>query len=157
MQLPSSRMPKQFKGMSKKRTFNVKLIPSGGVQAWDTEWDGGSKNTYFICPFYTKSVPKSYSPNKIRLCPELGEHIQPLPDFILVEESCFCGKDMPLTFHVRPEHLSVFGVTAAEALELSGLPDDVRTLPLPQLHDWLEERGDSRSKYTGRYLSTQSV
>lgn len=151
MQLPSSRLPKQFKGWSKKRTFNVKLIPAAGVQAWDTEWDGGSKNTYWYANVKDGA--------KYRTNPYLGEFL-PFPgdpNLFILEDSCFCGKDMPLTFYVQPEHPSLFGVTAADVLDLMNIPTEIRSFPLNQLHDWLLENNNPRSKTTERYLSKQTV
>lgn len=86
-------------------------FPSYGGRKWKLEsrerlstnsyWDGGSKDTFCIveiATFLTKSIP-SMNPLTVKA----REPTDIPAGAVIVEHSIFCGKQIGLTVHCRPE------------------------------------------------------
>lgn len=89
----------------KGRTFRVCYTTD--VTFYDTNWGGGSKNTYAAVQMTTGKVGRMVVPapwvNGIE-----GQRVQLPEDVVIVEHSVFCGKDMGIRFHVHESHAARF-------------------------------------------------
>lgn len=88
----------------KKRKVNIEVTEK--VYFSNTFWDGGSRNQYVAVRLESgeKAVlSKGSSPwNAIAE----GKTVQLEPGIAIVEQSCFCGKDMPLRVYLHPSNVT---------------------------------------------------
>lgn len=84
------------------RKFKVEFTPT--VTFHDTNWGGGSKNTYVAITSYGRGVARLRVPapwlNTIE-----GETKDLPPDVLIVMHTIFCGKDLGITIYAHPSHL----------------------------------------------------
>jgi len=86
------------------KKFKVTL--SEKVELYGMFWDGGSRNEYravelatgkTIAPMWEATNPPQFGGPRQAPIVELPKGV------VIVEHSCFCGKDMGLTIHARPD------------------------------------------------------
>jgi hypothetical protein len=109
-QIPAS-MLRPFAGYTGQK---FKVVACESVTISDTTWSGGTRSTWTIVRMFDGAT----SPLDTSKCtPKPGDPFAWIPDadgrsfaipegFAVVEHSVFRGKDMGLTFHVRPEALA---------------------------------------------------
>lgn len=79
-----------------------KLVFAEKVWFHDTNWDGGSKNTYEAVRA-DGTTAKLYVPAPW-INPVEGSDIELPVDVLIVEHSVFCGKDCGITIYAHPSH-----------------------------------------------------
>lgn len=87
------------------RTFRVEYCTQVGF--YDTNWGGGTRNTYAAVQMKTgkvgRLVAKAPWINTVE-----GQRIDLPEDMVIVEHSIFCGKDMGIRFYVHESHRQSF-------------------------------------------------
>lgn len=81
----------------------VFVVATDSVEMYDTNWSGGTKNTYFGLN-RNGEVRSPYMPHPA-FNPFEGAKVTLTPDVILVEHSIFCGQDLGVTIYVHPDVL----------------------------------------------------
>jgi len=160
MRLSTKQLPKQFKGLSKKHSFRLLLIPKEGVRTYNTQWGGGSRNEYWMTTFKGGDKTKYRVATGGFMSYNDDEIIKPNnSDQIVIEGGMFQGAELNPTIYVQPHHLEAFGVTAAQVLfaEPAPAPEQAllnvaRCFPLAQLHDYLLDHGSKLAEKTAKYL-----
>lgn len=80
------------------RTF--KLAIQTKISFWNTNWDGGSKNDYTVI---RADLERRQAANPAPWINTIeGFSYDLTPEFIVIEHTFFCGKDLGLTFHINP-------------------------------------------------------
>jgi len=92
-----------FPGYKKK---TVTLQVTDKVSPYNTFWDGGSKNTYRAVRLSDGKVAHLITGSSPWTAVAEGVAIPLEPGIVIVEQSCFCGKDMPLRIHIHPANIA---------------------------------------------------
>lgn len=87
------------------RRINVKF--SKEISFWDTNWGGGTKNTYKALNMETSKVGAFYAPAPW-INPVEGVTIELPENVLVIEHSMFCGHDLGLTIHAHPSREIMF-------------------------------------------------
>lgn len=112
MKLSIKYLPHALRGMSKKKTFGVEVVPPGkGVTAWDTRWGGGTRCEFQTLRFEADWITRS------RVSAEEGDGIPVLPGRPVVETGTFCGQDRGVRVYLRDTDLArFFGLDVPEGM-----------------------------------------
>ncbi len=89
---------------SKKRTANIEITTK--VYFNNTFWDGGSKNVYKAVKLESGEVASLIVGSSPWNSVAEGTTVELTPGIAIVEQSYFCGKEMPLRIHLHPDNLS---------------------------------------------------
>lgn len=87
------------------RGRKFKAVVTESVSVYGTQWDGGSRTQYYALALASPESLRQF--RDPRPWPEnMGDvgQVDIPPQCIIVAHSIFCGKDMGLTFYVRPEN-----------------------------------------------------
>ena len=85
----------------KGRTITVEFKPT--VTFWNTNWSGGSKNSYVAVSSDGRSAKLNVPAPWVNIAE--GQTVE-LPQYaLIVEHSHFCGKDVGITIYAHPAHL----------------------------------------------------
>ena len=87
---------------SKKRTVKVEVTTR--VYFGNTFWDGGSKNTYRAVRLADGNVASLETGSSPWTAVAEGKAVELEPGIAIVEESIFCGKQMPLRVYLHPSN-----------------------------------------------------
>ncbi len=113
--LEPNQVPALLKGSYNGRKFKARVVTEMEIPADHGLWSGGSRDTYeAVCLSSGKRIPA------------LGQQAAPWdesrqrgnykitlkPGFAVVRHTLFCGKDMGLTFFVRPEDTNTLAIEA---------------------------------------------
>jgi len=82
------------------RTFKVEFTET--VTFWDTNWSGGSRNSYRAVRMTdgaVSSLPRNFAPWSN---PVEGKEVEIPEDVVVVCHTIFCGKDLGLRFYAHP-------------------------------------------------------
>ena len=80
------------------------IIVTDKVSIYNTFWDGGSKNTYKAVQLESGNTANLITGSSPWTAISEGKSIQLEPGIAIVEQSVFCGKDMPLRVYIHPDN-----------------------------------------------------
>ena len=83
------------------RTFKVEFAPT--ITFHDTNWGGGTKNTYAIIGSDGRTARLSVPAPWIN--PVEGKTVEMPTNALVVKHTVFCGKDLGITIYASPVHL----------------------------------------------------
>jgi len=81
----------------------IKVEFSNKVYFYDTNWGGGSRNTYVAVRSDGKSAKLNVPAPWVNIVE--GTSVELPADVLIVEHSIFCGKDCGITIYANPVHL----------------------------------------------------
>ena len=80
----------------------IRLERAESIRFTDTNWDGGSRNTYAAMAFDGRSENLDLSRVAPWSNPIEGRSFPLPPGYLIVEHSIFCGQDMGLRIYMNP-------------------------------------------------------
>jgi len=91
---------------SSKQTVTIEV--SETVSFYNTFWDGGSKNTYKAVRLLDGQLAELAIGSSPWTTIAEGKTIKLEPGIVIIEETIFQGKLMPLRIHIHPDNVTPF-------------------------------------------------
>jgi len=83
------------------RKFTIEFVPT--LMIYNTNWAGGSRNTYTAIASNGKTARLSIPAPWVNIVE--GKTIEITPNIMIVKHCIFCGRDLGITIYAHPVHL----------------------------------------------------